>query len=107
MTDRPAADPLDAAARAAFRRACNRFGGYEAVATVQGVSQRTMERMYARKRTVPPGLARELARLLRAIEPHRAAEQDAIDADALEQWAAVAGAASSSAATASKARPDG
>lgn len=87
MVDRPATDPLDIAARAAFRRSCNRLGGHEAVAAVEGVSLRKMQRIYAKKCSVPPGLGLTIARALRNIDQYRRQPGDIADAVALEEWA--------------------
>jgi DNA-binding transcriptional regulator YdaS (Cro superfamily) len=86
-SDYPPNDPVDQAARRAFRRACDRLGGRAAVSDVMSIGARNSERMYAGKRRIPPGVARQLAGNLRGIEPERLREQDIANADALEAWA--------------------
>lgn len=57
-------NPLDAAARAAFRRWCNALGGPKEAAFWSDIDARTAERIYQGKRDVPPGLARTIAELI-------------------------------------------
>ena len=60
-----AIDPLDAVAREAFRTYCDDHRhGCEAVARIHGMAPRTVERIYAGGRDVPPQLAREIANRL-------------------------------------------
>lgn len=86
MPDYPATEAIDQDARDAFRRACNRLGGRAAVSEVLSLGARNSERLYAGKRRIPPGVARDLAAVLRGIEPERLREQDLADAAALEAW---------------------
>lgn len=57
----PYRSELDRKARLAFEFYCRAVGSYAEVADRHGIDHRTARRMFRRERTVPPGLARDIA----------------------------------------------
>lgn len=78
---------LSAAATRAIAAAIDGAGGPAAFGQVHDVDVRTVERMDAGRRDVPPGLAREVAASLDHVTSRRAAEHAA----ALRAWADACG----------------
>ena len=58
----PYRSELDRKARLAFEFYCRAVGSYAEVADRDGIDHRTARRMFRQERTVPPGLARDIAR---------------------------------------------
>lgn len=58
----PYRSEFDRRARTAFELYCRAVGSYAAAAERHGIDRRTARRMFRQERTVPPGLALEIAR---------------------------------------------
>lgn len=78
----PLRSPADAAARRAFRAAAKLYD----MADWHGIDPRTIARIAAGKRVVPPGLARDSAAMLHDLNGDNEAEIAAL-ARALLAWA--------------------